>query len=61
MFSALVLRQEQNQTLAGIDKIDESQCHMVMYDDVITHLNYKDGLAITGKVKSSATSLWCLA
>ena len=53
MFSALVLRQEQNQTLAGIDKIDESQLPHgdVLIDVDYSSLNYKDGLAITGKGK----------
>lgn len=53
MFSALVLRQEQNQTLAGIDKIDERQLPSgdVLIDVDYSSLNYKDGLAITGKGK----------
>ncbi|MCG7491285.1 oxidoreductase [Vibrio sp. Of14-4] len=53
MFSALILRQEQNQTLAGIEQTDESQLPPgdVLIDVDYSSLNYKDGLAITGKGK----------
>ncbi|NOH71494.1 oxidoreductase [Vibrio pectenicida] len=53
MFSALILRQEQNQTLAGIEQTDESQLPEgdILIDVDYSSLNYKDGLAITGKGK----------
>ncbi|MDB1122619.1 acrylyl-CoA reductase (NADPH) [Vibrio algarum] len=53
MFNALVLNQEDKRTLAAVEQIDETQ---LPEGDVLiavdyTSLNYKDGLAITGKGK----------
>ncbi|WP_257265252.1 MDR family oxidoreductase [Endozoicomonas sp. ONNA2] len=53
MFKALVLNQQDNKTVAGIEQLDEST---LPAGDVIvavdySSLNYKDGLAITGKGK----------
>jgi acrylyl-CoA reductase (NADPH) len=53
MFNALVLNQEDKRTLAAVEQIDESQ---LPEGDVLiavdySSLNYKDGLAITGKGK----------
>ncbi len=53
MFNALVLNQEDKRTLAAIEHIEESQ---LPEGDVLvavdySSLNYKDGLAITGKGK----------
>ena len=53
MFNALVLNQEDKRTLAAIEQIEESQ---LPEGDVLvavdySSLNYKDGLAITGKGK----------
>lgn len=53
MFNALVLKQEDKRTLASIEQVDESQ---LPEGDVViaveySSLNYKDGLAITGKGK----------
>ncbi|WP_375752073.1 MDR family oxidoreductase [Vibrio sp. HN007] len=53
MFKALVLNQEEKRTLSAIEQIDESQLPegevLVAVD--YSSLNYKDGLAITGKGK----------
>ncbi|MBU2897610.1 acrylyl-CoA reductase (NADPH) [Vibrio hepatarius] len=53
MFNALILRQEQNQTLACIEQTDDSQLPEgnVLINVDYSSLNYKDGLAITGKGK----------
>ncbi|MDW6094724.1 MDR family oxidoreductase [Vibrio rhizosphaerae] len=53
MFNALILNQEDKKTFATIEQIDESQ---LPEGDVLvavdySSLNYKDGLAITGKGK----------
>ncbi|WP_017033083.1 alcohol dehydrogenase catalytic domain-containing protein, partial [Vibrio breoganii] len=53
MFKALVLNQEDKKTLAAIEQVDES---LLPEGDVeiavdYSSLNYKDGLAITGKGK----------
>ncbi|MBO9481519.1 MULTISPECIES: MDR family oxidoreductase [Gammaproteobacteria] len=53
MFKALVLNQQDNNTVASIEQLDEST---LPAGDVIvavdySSLNYKDGLAITGKGK----------
>ncbi|CAH8211579.1 MDR family oxidoreductase [Vibrio aestuarianus] len=53
MFNALILNQQDKRTLAAIEQIDESQ---LPEGDVLiavdySSLNYKDGLAITGKGK----------
>ncbi len=53
MFQALTLNQEEKQTIATIEQLDESQ---LPEGDVLvavdySSLNYKDGLAITGKGK----------
>ncbi|MGI2025827.1 MDR family oxidoreductase [Endozoicomonas acroporae] len=53
MFKALVLKQQDNNTVASIEQLDEST---LPAGDVIvavdySSLNYKDGLAITGKGK----------
>ncbi len=53
MFQALTLNQEEKRTIASIEQIDESQ---LPEGDVVvavdySSLNYKDGLAITGKGK----------
>jgi acrylyl-CoA reductase (NADPH) len=53
MFKALVLNQEEKQTLTSIEHLDE---HHLPEGDVLvavdySSLNYKDGLAITGKGK----------
>ncbi len=53
MFQALILNQEDKRTLASIEQIDEAQ---LPEGDVLiavdySSLNYKDGLAITGKGK----------
>jgi acrylyl-CoA reductase (NADPH) len=53
MFKALVLNQEEKRTLSAIEQIDEAQLPegevLVAVD--YSSLNYKDGLAITGKGK----------
>ncbi|GGB20506.1 quinone oxidoreductase [Agarivorans gilvus] len=53
MFAALVLKQVEKKTLASIEQLDESQLPegevLVAVD--YSSLNYKDGLAITGKGK----------
>ena len=53
MFKALVLNQEEKKTIAGIQQIEESQLPEgdVLIDVDYSSLNYKDGLAITGKGK----------
>lgn len=53
MFSALVLNQQEKRTIANIEQVDESQ---LPEGDVVvavdySSINYKDGLAITGKGK----------
>ncbi|WP_165309926.1 MDR family oxidoreductase [Vibrio ziniensis] len=53
MFQALTLNQEDKRTIASIEQIDESQLpegEVVVAVDY-SSLNYKDGLAITGKGK----------
>lgn len=53
MFKALVLNQEDKRTIANIEHVDESQLPegevLVAVD--YSSINYKDGLAITGKGK----------
>ncbi|MCG3737445.1 oxidoreductase [Vibrio cincinnatiensis] len=53
MFNALVLTQQEKRTLAAVEQLDESQLPegevLVAVD--YSSLNYKDGLAITGKGK----------
>lgn len=51
MFKALVLNQEEKKTIAGIQQVEESQLPEgdVLIDVDYSSLNYKDGLAITGK------------
>ena len=51
MFKALVLNQEDKKTIAAVSQIDESQLPEgnVKIDVKYSSLNYKDGLAITGK------------
>ncbi|MCG3730740.1 MDR family oxidoreductase [Vibrio cincinnatiensis] len=53
MFNALVLTQQEKHTLAAVEQLDESQLPegevLVAVD--YSSLNYKDGLAITGKGK----------
>ena len=53
MFHALVLNQEDKRTIANIEQIDETQLPEgdVLIDVDYSSLNYKDGLAITGKGK----------
>ncbi|MGR5470059.1 oxidoreductase, partial [Vibrio astriarenae] len=53
MFNALVLNQEDKRTIASIEQIDETQLPEgdVLIDVDYSSLNYKDGLAITGKGK----------
>lgn len=53
MFKALVLNQQDKVTTASIEQLDESQLpqHDVLVDVSYSSLNYKDGLAITGKGK----------
>lgn len=53
MFKALVLEQEDKKTLASIQTLEESQLPEgdVLVEVDYTSLNYKDGLAITGKGK----------
>ncbi|WP_260261622.1 acrylyl-CoA reductase (NADPH) [Vibrio intestinalis] len=53
MFNALILNQEDKRTLATIEQIDEAQLPEgdVLIDVDYSSLNYKDGLAITGKGK----------
>ena len=53
MFNALILNQEEKRTIASIEQIDESQLPEgnVLIDVDYSSLNYKDGLAITGKGK----------
>ncbi|KLV03210.1 quinone oxidoreductase [Photobacterium aquae] len=53
MFKALVLNQEEKKTIATIEQLDESQLPEgdVLIDVDYSSLNYKDGLAITGKGK----------
>ncbi|GHA61860.1 MDR family oxidoreductase [Photobacterium aphoticum] len=51
MFKALVLNQEDKKTLVSIEQLDNSQLPEgdVLIDVDYSSLNYKDGLAITGK------------
>ncbi|MCG3723644.1 acrylyl-CoA reductase (NADPH) [Vibrio cincinnatiensis] len=53
MFNALILTQQEKRTLAAVEQLDESQLPegevLVAVD--YSSLNYKDGLAITGKGK----------
>lgn len=53
MFNALVLNQEEKRTLAAIEQLEESQLPEgdVLVQVDYSSLNYKDGLAITGKGK----------
>ncbi|MGF1698385.1 oxidoreductase [Vibrio lamellibrachiae] len=53
MFNALVLNQEEKRTIANVEQIDVSQLPEgeVLIDVDYSSLNYKDGLAITGKGK----------
>jgi acrylyl-CoA reductase (NADPH) len=53
MFKALLLNQEDKKTIATISQVDESQLPEgnVKVDVKYSSLNYKDGLAITGKGK----------
>ncbi|GLO59512.1 quinone oxidoreductase [Vibrio sp. MACH09] len=53
MFNALVLNQQEKRTLAAIEQLDESQLPEgdVLVEVEYSSLNYKDGLAITGKGK----------
>ena len=53
MFNALVLNQEDKRTIASIEQIDETQLPEgdVLIDVDYSSLNYKGGLAITGKGK----------
>lgn len=53
MFKALVLNQQEKQTIATIEQLDDSQLPQgnVLIDVDYSSLNYKDGLAITGKGK----------
>jgi acrylyl-CoA reductase (NADPH) len=53
MFKALLLNQEDKKTVATISQVDESQLPEgnVKIDVKYSSLNYKDGLAITGKGK----------
>ncbi|MEJ2766820.1 MDR family oxidoreductase [Photobacterium sp. MCCC 1A19761] len=53
MFKALVLNQQDKQTLAAVEQLDDSQLPAgnVLIDVDYSSLNYKDGLAITGKGK----------
>ncbi|ELR64167.1 Alcohol dehydrogenase [Photobacterium marinum] len=53
MFKALVLNQEEKKTIAAIQQVEESQLPEgdVLIDVDYSSLNFKDGLAITGKGK----------
>ncbi len=53
MFNALVLNQQEKRTIAAIEQLDESQLPEgeVLVQVDYSSLNYKDGLAITGKGK----------
>ena len=53
MFKALVLNQEEKKTIATIEQLDDSHLPEgdVLIDVDYSSLNYKDGLAITGKGK----------
>ncbi|WP_070970230.1 MDR family oxidoreductase [Vibrio sonorensis] len=53
MFNALILNQEEKRTIATIEQIEETQLPEgeVLIDVDYSSLNYKDGLAITGKGK----------
>ncbi|SHH35066.1 acrylyl-CoA reductase (NADPH) [Ferrimonas marina] len=53
MFKALILNQEEKKTLASVETIDEAQLPEGEVLIAVAHssLNYKDGLAITGKGK----------
>ncbi|MEH0667686.1 oxidoreductase [Vibrio scophthalmi] len=53
MFNALILNQEEKRTIASIEQIDENQLPEgeVLVEVDYSSLNYKDGLAITGKGK----------
>lgn len=53
MFKALVLNQEEKKTIAAIEQLDDSHLPEgdVLIDVDYSSLNYKDGLAITGKGK----------
>lgn len=53
MFKALVLEQQEKQTLSSIRQLDDSELPNgnVLLDVEYSSLNFKDGLAITGKGK----------
>jgi len=53
MFKALVLNQEENKTVASIKELDDNQLPEgdTLVSVKYSSLNYKDGLAITGKGK----------
>ena len=53
MFDALILNQEDKTTIAAIEQLEESQLpdEGVLVAVDYSSLNYKDGLAITGKGK----------
>ncbi|MFQ1947763.1 hypothetical protein ACK35A_20285 [Aeromonas veronii] len=53
MFSALVINKRDGRTVASIEQLDESQLPEgeVLVAVEYSSLNYKDGLAITGKGK----------
>ena len=53
MFKALLLQQQDKQTIASIEQLDDSQLPAgdVTVAVKYSSLNYKDGLAITGKGK----------
>ena len=53
MFSALVINKQDGRTVASIEQLDESQLPEgeVLVAVEYSSLNYKDGLAITGKGK----------
>ena len=51
MFKALLLQQQDKQTIASIEQLDDSQLPAGDVTVAVKYysLNYKDGLAITGK------------
>lgn len=53
MFKALVLNQEEKRTISAVEQLDETQLPQgeVLVAVDYSSLNYKDGLAITGKGK----------
>lgn len=53
MFKALILKQEDNKTIASIEHLDESSLPEADTLVEVSHssLNYKDGLAVTGQGK----------